>query len=155
MPLLSLNMRLEKITDRDLLKYGDRVLIEFKVRGFAVLQYAQLALIEARLAQKYPQYFIEAWDYSRMDTDGVVVARVLIKKPEAQTGPVRYEAGVSAGTVIAAITVIAGGLFLYLATGNIYKIVDSPTGAVVATTSSVGLIAVLALIGWFIFFRGK
>jgi len=139
-----------KILKDEPLLPGDRIELHFKFLGpnWRYLHATELALLEYKLKKKHPLWKMRSWD--AVSTPDKLVLEYEITEPDPETTPQIQKAGFVTGSIIA-LTVIGGGVFLWLSLEAIYKITDSPAGQVaLAGTGAAGfaflIIAVILIL---------
>lgn len=129
---------------------GDEIELQFKFIGpnWVYVRATEMALLEYKLKQKHPLWKMTGWD--AVSVPDKLILKYEITEPDPETTPQIQQAGFVTGSLIA-ITVIGGGVFMWLSLEAIYKITSSPAGKIaLAGTGAVGfavlVIAVLLIL---------
>jgi len=139
-----------ELKNLDNLQPGDLIEVELSLTGGNWLIYTRLALIEERFKRSYTNLEFVRADYSGIDSGIVRYHYKVIIPPTLDPADNIQRAGVSGTAIIAAVTVIAGGLLAYFSINKIYKITQSPAGAIVAGGSGVFLAAAGIAVIWYV-----
>jgi len=135
-------MERTEISKHDI-EIGDNLEMVFKTVGYTWIQAIQLTVIESKLAgdRRFNVHSITVNDDDPEQTR--VIYKISVNPPPAGEDRIVYEAGIGVA-IVTAITVIAGGLFLWLSLDKIYKLTEKPAGQL-----AIGFVAVV--IGLFVF----
>jgi len=133
----------------DVVSPGDRIELNFNLFGPDWLwsKAVQGAMIEARLARKYPNFKIHNWTWSDNDSKLAIVVDVI--EPEQNQGGEKQEAGIGATISIVAISAAVLGTMLvyYFTQDTTYKIVQTATPAISLLAIAAILYLVMRLFG--------
>ena len=112
----------------------------FNTVGYTWAQAVQLANLQSKLS-KDPRFNIQAIELDDSDPEQTkFVFRISVNEPPGSEDRIIYQAGIGVA-IVAAISIVGGGLFLWLSLDKIYKITESPAGK-----TSIGLIAAAILL---------
>ncbi len=135
-----------EITKDAVLQPGDVIQMHYKVIGPVWLKAIQIAAIESRL-EKDPRFY-HTGTWFEGENDRTLVVRIAITRPRPQEQPEIQEAGVPVAAIIIAIAAAAGTVFVWLSLSKIYKIVETPGGALgfgLAGAAAAGLVILYLL----------
>lgn len=123
---------------------GDRIELQFKFIGpnWLYVRATEMALLEYKLKQKNPLWEMTGWD--AVSVPDKLILKYKIKEPDPETTPQIQQAGIVTGSIIA-LTVIGGGVFMWLSLEAIYKITSSPEGKIALAGSGAVGFAVLII----------
>ncbi len=116
------------ITRDAVLQPGDTIELHYKVIGPVWLKAIQIAAIESRL-EKDPRWF-HTGTWFEGENDRTLVVRITITRPRPDEPPEIQEAGVPVAALVIAIAAAGTAIFVWLSLDRIYKIVQTPGGAV-------------------------
>ncbi len=135
-----------EITKDAVLQPGDVVEMHYKVIGPVWLKAIQIAAIESRLEKDARFFHTGTWFEG--EDDRTLVVRIIITRPRPEEQPEIQEAGVPVAAIIIAIAAAAGAVFVWLSLSKVYKIVETPGGAVtfgLAGAAAAGLLILYLL----------
>lgn len=129
-----------EITKDAILQPGDMIEMHYKVIGPVWLKAVQIAVIESNL-EKDPRFDLRTIWFEG-ENDRTLVMRIVITPPRPGEEPKIQEAGVPVTAIVIAIGAAAAAIFIWLSLGKIYKIVETPAGAVMGAGFGIAAAAV-------------
>ena len=135
-----------EISKDDPLNPGDRIEMVFKFIGpnWRYLHAAELALLEYKLKQHQPFWKLIGWD--AVSVPDKLILKYEITGPKPEETPQVMQAGIVTGAIIM-VTVIGGGVFMWLSFESIRKITESAAGQIaLAGTGAVGFAALIIVL---------
>lgn len=131
-----------EITKDAILMPGDTIELHYTVLGPAWLKAVQLEMIESRL-EKDPRFYMYSQKWTGEKGNRLIIT-VQVIKPPAAAGQEAQQAGVPVATLLIVVGSAAAALFVWLSLEKMYKIVETPTGAVLGIgVVAIGIMALL------------
>ncbi len=146
----------QEITKDAILMPGDEIELHYRIIGPALMQAVQISMVEARI-NKDERFFLHTVTPAHSNDTADYIFAVTIREPRQPEpiDPKNPPDPAQAGIPIAALLIVIGSafaaLFLFMSLQKIYKIVQTPAGAVLGVSGAVGL----AVAAWWFFLRGK
>ncbi len=144
----------QEITKDAMLMPGDEIELHYRIIGPALMQAVQIAIVESKI-NKDERFYLRGYTPAESNDTANYIFRVTVKQPPRPEtiDPNKTPEPMEAAIPIAALLIVIGsafaGLFLFMSLQKIYKIIQTPAGAVLGVSGAVGL----AVAAWWFFLR--
>ncbi len=146
----------QEITKDAMLMPGDEIELHYRIIGPALMQAVQIAIVESKI-NKDERFYLHSVTPAHSNDTADYIFSVTIRQPRQPEpiDPNKMPEPAQAAIPIAALLIVIGSafaaLFLFMSLQKMYKIVQTPAGAVLGVSGAVGL----AVAAWWFLFRSK